>query len=83
MSLAGLINLSYSEKQSAQSLHSPSDIFSMLTRNLKSISQVATCMIQKISTESEKLHMYLLLNRSKADMNFHFGFEGEDVQISD
>lgn len=46
----------------------------MLTRNLKPISEVVGELISKVSAESDKLHFYLLLNRSKGDANTHFSF---------
>lgn len=55
----------------------PNDIFGMLTRNLKSISQVTREMILLVSLESEKLHYNLLLNRNKGEphCNSHLSFE--------
>ena len=42
-------------------------------------------MISKVSLESEKLHIHMLLNRNKGDSSStsHFGFEAEEFEVND
>ncbi len=89
MSLVGMINLCLNENSKnskAETLHhNPSDLFQILVRNLKSISEVSREMISKVSLESQKLHIHMLMNRNKGDSTStsHFAFDNEEFEIND